>query len=179
MSDRILHPCRAAPRAVARGTLLALLLLAAGAPGAWSQSVGGETNLPLPRFVSLKSSEVNLRTGPGTNYPVDWVFVRRGLPVEVIAEFDVWRKIRDWQGTVGWVHQSMLDGRRTALISGEERTLRRAPAGDAAAVARLTPGVIAALDACEADWCRLEVEGRDGWLRRDEFWGVYPDERIE
>ena len=144
-----------------------------------AQSVGSETSLPIPRFVSLRSNEVNLRTGPGTNYPVDWVFVRRGLPVEVIAEFDVWRKIRDWQGTVGWVHQSMLDGRRTALISGEERTLRRSPQDDAAAVARLAPGVIAEIANCDAGWCRIDVDGYDGWLKRDEFWGVYPEEKIE
>jgi SH3-like domain-containing protein len=143
------------------------------------ESVGNETKLPLPRFVSLRSNEVNMRTGPGTTYPVDWVYVRRGLPVEVIAEFDVWRKIRDWQGTVGWVHQSMLDGRRTALIAGAERALHRDPADGSVAVARLAPGVIGRLLNCEGAWCRIEVEDYRGWLKRDEFWGAYPDEKVE
>jgi SH3-like domain-containing protein len=144
-----------------------------------ADNLGSETKLPIPRFVSLRSAEVNLRTGPGTNYPVDWVFVRRGLPVEVIAEFDVWRKIRDWQGTVGWVHQSMLDGKRAARVTGADRELRAGPVESAAVVARLAPGVIGRLLECDAAWCRIDVAGYRGWLRRDEFWGTYPDEKMQ
>jgi SH3-like domain-containing protein len=167
---------RRSPAAMTGCVLMALsLLIAAAAAG----DVGSETNLPIPRFVSLRSSEVNLRTGPGTMYPVAWVYVRRDLPVEVIAEFDVWRKIRDWQGTTGWVHQSMLDGRRTVRISGSERALRHDPDDDAAVVARLAPGVIGRLLECNDSWCRIEVGGNRGWLKRDEFWGVYPDEKVE
>lgn len=160
---------------------LILLFALAGAPlGAGAQSaLGTETQLPLPRFVSLRSNEINLRTGPGGTYPIEWTYQRRGMPVEVVAEFDSWRKVRDWQGTVGWVHQSMLDGRRTALIIGGERILRREPADGAAGVARLRPGVIARLRECAADWCRLEADSYEGWLKRDEFWGVYPGETIE
>jgi len=167
------------PAAIGGCLLLALLLLLGArghAPAAGD--LGSETNLPIPRFVSLRSDLVNLRTGPGTMYPIDWVFVRRDLPVEVIAEFDVWRKIRDWQGTVGWVHQSMLDGRRTVRISGSERALHREPNEDAAVVARLAPGVIGRLLECTDSWCRIEVDSNRGWLKRDEFWGVYPDEKI-
>jgi SH3-like domain-containing protein len=148
-------------------------------PWALAENLGSETRLPIPRFVSLRSNEVNLRTGPGTTYPVDWVFVRRGLPVEIIAEFDVWRKIRDWQGTVGWVHQSMLDGRRTARITGADRELRGEPAEDASVVARLSSGVIGRLLECEAAWCEIDAEGYRGWLKRDEFWGTYPDEKVQ
>ena len=147
-------------------------------PRAVADTLGSETKLPIPRFVSLRSNEVNLRTGPGTTYPVDWVFVRRGLPVEIIAEFDVWRKIRDLQGTVGWVHQSMLDGRRTARITGAERDLRSEPAEAASIVARLEPGVIGRLLECEAAWCEIEAAGYRGWLKRDDFWGTYPDETV-
>ncbi len=146
---------------------------------AGAETLGSETKLPIPRFVSLRSSEVNLRTGPGTTYPVDWVFVRRGLPVEIIAEFDVWRKIRDWQGTVGWVHQSMLDGRRMARITGGEQELRSEPTEAGSAVARLAPGVIGRLLECEASWCKIDAGGYRGWLRRDEFWGAYPDEKVQ
>src|SRR3954451_6927804 len=100
-----------------------------------SESVPGmapPTGLPVPRFVSLRSSEVNVRTGPGTRYPVEWVFVKRDIPVEITAEFDTWRRIRDWEGTEGWIHQSMLSGKRAMVVLGEVRTLRRA-AGETAA----------------------------------------------
>jgi SH3-like domain-containing protein len=158
---------------------LALASALGPAPAAAQSVLGTETQLPLPRFVSLRSDEINMRTGPGGTYPVEWVYRRRGMPVEVIAEFDVWRKIRDWQGTVGWVHQSMLDGRRQALIVGEERILRREPAAGAPGVARLQPGVVARLLECTTDWCRLEAQDFAGWLRRDEFWGVYPGEALK
>jgi SH3-like domain-containing protein len=165
-----------------RAVVAAVLWLAtiSAAPDLRAQDgIGDETKLPLPRFVSLRSNEVNLRTGPGTTYPVDWVYVRRGLPVEVVAEFDVWRKIRDWQGTLGWVHQSMLDGRRTVLIAGAERILHREPVAGSPAVARLATGVIGRLLECDGAWCQLAIEAYRGWLRRDEFWGVYPDETFE
>jgi SH3-like domain-containing protein len=99
--------------------------------------------------------------------------------VEVVAEFESYRKIRDWQGTVGWVHQSMLDGRRGALVIGGERILRHEPAVDAPGVARLQAGVIGRIKSCEADWCLLETDRYSGWLKRDEFWGVYPGEAVE
>lgn len=145
----------------------------------WAQGVGSETQLPIPRFVSLRSDEVNLRAGPRTTYPVEWVYVRRDLPVEIVAEFDVWRKIRDWQGTTGWVHQSMLAGKRTVLITGGDRDLRREPADLAPIVARLASGAIGRLLECDGPWCRIEVASYRGWLRREEFWGTYPNETIE
>ena len=138
----------------------------------------GRTGLPLPRFVSLRAPEVNLRTGPGVRYPIDWVYRRQGLPVEVIDEFKTWRRIRDHEGTMGWVHQSMLDGRRGVLIMDEVRPLRRAPEADAAMVARLEPGVVAGLDRCEALWCRITIEGLSGWIRRESFYGLYAGEVV-
>lgn len=161
------------------GMLAALLALLCCDEQAVAQSLGAETKLPIPRFVSLRSAEVNLRTGPGTTYPIEWVYVRRGFPVEVIAEFDIWRKIRDWQGTIGWVHQSMLDGRRTALVVGEVRMLRREPSRGSAPVARLAPGVIGRLQECAGDWCLIETADYRGWLPRDEFWGVGPQEVLD
>jgi SH3-like domain-containing protein len=163
---------------LAGALLIGAICALVGRPAA-ADSLGSETKLPIPRFVSLRSNEVNLRTGPGTIYPVEWVFVRRGLPVEVIAEFDVWRRIRDWQGTIGWVHQSMLDGRRTARITGADRELRSEPAEAGSIVVRLAPGVIGRLLECEASWCEIDAEGYRGWLKRDEFWGSYPDEKVQ
>ncbi len=160
-----------------RMAVLALAILWAAA-GVADRALA-DSGLPVPRFVSMRSGEVNLRTGPGTDYPVEWVYQRRRMPVEVIAEFETWRKVRDWQGTIGWVHQSMLDGRRTALVTGKERVLRRTPADGAPAVARLAPGVIGELLACEPEWCRVDVKGYTGWLKREEFWGAYEGEAIE
>jgi SH3-like domain-containing protein len=150
----------------------------AGQAGARQVERPGRTGLPLPRFVSLRAAEVNLRTGPGVRYPIDWVYQRRGLPVEVIDEFETWRRIRDHEGTTGWVHQSMLDGRRSLMVAGEARLLRRTPEPGAPGVARLEAGVIGRLEGCEGDWCRVTVERFAGWLRRGEVFGLYPGETV-
>ncbi|MEE9194464.1 MAG: SH3 domain-containing protein [Alphaproteobacteria bacterium] len=133
---------------------------------------GKRSGRPLPRFASLRSSEVNVRTGPGVRYPVEWVFKRRSFPIEIVAEFDTWRKVRDWQGTVGWVHRSMLSGRRTVLVTGLVRRLHSEPAAGAETVARLEPGVVAELLQCEKSWCEIQASGHSGWLRKGEFWGA-------
>ena len=142
-------------------------------------SDAAENALPIPRFVSLRASEVNLRTGPGVRYPVEWVFVRKNIPVEIIAEFKHWRKIRDWQGTEGWVHRALLSGLRTMVTTGERRALRGDPSLEAKVVVYVEPGVYGQIEKCEGEWCRLEVAGSSGWLRRFEFWGVYPKENID
>lgn len=162
--------------------LLVLIVLAALAlptAAAFSQTKGN--GLPLPRFVSLRANEVNMRTGPGVQYPVEWVYQHQFLPVEIIAEYGTWRKVRDWQGAQGWVHQSMLSSRRTFVVTEKVRTVRRSPDTNSPGVARLEPGVVGRVLACGADstWCRVEVDGRDGWLRRVEIWGVYRHEILE
>ena len=139
------------------------------------------SSLPLPRFVSLRADEVNMRTGPGVQYPVEWVFKRNGLPVEIISEFDTWRKVRDWQGTQGWIHQSMLNGKRKFIVIGSERTVRRSARSDSAARAILELGVIGRVTECEksSSWCKVEVDGITGWLRRVDVWGIYRGEEIK
>jgi SH3-like domain-containing protein len=132
----------------------------------------------LPRYESLRADLVNLRTGPGERYPIEWVYQRRGLPVEVTAEFDVWRRVRDSDGTEGWVHEHMLTARRSVIVTGAERTIRGDPATSAAAVAKLDPGVVAQLLECKDAWCRIEARGLKGWLPRSELWGVFPDEAV-
>lgn len=138
----------------------------------------GQSGLKVPRFASLRSGEVNVRTGPGTRYPVEWVFQRRGLPIEITAEFGAWRRIRDGQGAEGWVHRSMLSGKRTVVVSAATDTLRRRASADAPAVARAEQGVIAAVRACRDKWCEVEVQGFRGWVPEDSLWGVYPNEVI-
>ncbi|MDH5748331.1 MAG: SH3 domain-containing protein [Rhodospirillales bacterium] len=159
----------------------------AGLPGNFPFPAGSAvaaekgTGLPLPRFVSLRSGEVNLRAGPGVQYPVDWVFTRQNLPVEIIAEYDTWRKVRDWQGTDGWVHQSMLGSRRTVIITNKTRTLRKSPNPDAPPIAHLEENVIGLLLKCPDGiaWCQVEVDGYKGWMKRIEFWGIHRNEAIE
>ncbi|MBM3546040.1 MAG: hypothetical protein FJX54_03740 [Alphaproteobacteria bacterium] len=159
--------------------LLTLLLLGLPALDLRPAVAASESGLPVPRFVSLRSGEVNLRTGPGTRYPIEWVLTKRSLPVEVIQEFDTWRQIRDHQGSVGWVQSSFLTGRRTLLVTGETRKLRSDRKDDASTVAMAEPGVVGRLLECRETWCRAEIGGYKGWLKRSEFWGAYPDEVVK
>ncbi|MDT8295906.1 SH3 domain-containing protein, partial [Roseomonas mucosa] len=144
-------------------------------------AVGSVTGLPLPRFAPLRSDEVNMRAGPGTRFPIEWTYQRRDLPVEIVREFDQWRRIRDQDGTEGWVHHSNLGlGRRTFTVRGEMHTMRRRPEEDAGAVARLQPGVIGRIRACAqgSAWCEVQVGEYRGWLKRAEMFGVTADEVI-
>lgn len=137
---------------------------------------GRSTGLPVPRFVSLGADRVNLRFGPGREYPISWVLARKGLPVEIIAEFDTWRKVRLHDDDEGWIHGSLLSSRRTILVTEAVRELRRTPDDDARVVLRAEPGVVGDLVDCEEAWCRVDIQGRRGWLRRDAFWGTLPGE---
>jgi SH3-like domain-containing protein len=162
---------------VRRAALATVLILALVA----TEVVDADTGLPLPRFVSLRADEVNMRTGPGTRYPVEWVYRRQGLPMEIIAEYDTWRRVRDWQGINGWVHSSMLSAERSVVITGGVHVLRGKDAPESPPVARAEAGVVGRLLECpeESARCRVEIDGVRGWLRRDAFWGVYDGEVIE
>jgi SH3-like domain-containing protein len=138
-----------------------------------------ETGLPLPRFVSIKTDEANLRKGPGTRYPIHWVYRREGLPLEVINEFGNWRQVRDHDHVTGWMHHSMLSGYRHAMILAEAQILRRDPSEESPGLLKVMPNVIAELIECGVSWCKLQVEGRKGWLQKSHLWGVYPQEFIE
>ena len=176
------------------GTILAALALLAATfgPVAAQEQPGGRrgTGLPVPRYVSLKTDRVNLREGPSKDHRTAWVFQRAGLPVEIVAEYETWRRIRDSEGTEGWVLHSLLSGRRTALIlpwvkdpAASITLLDRAEdRGDT--VARLQPGVIAHVKDCTGSWCRVVIVmdgGRDveGYIRQEKLWGVYPNEQVE
>lgn len=152
---------------------------ATDAPAEKTMMPEGVQPLPVPRFVTLAPNEVNLRTGPGIRYPIRTVIRKQSLPVEVVREFDVWRQVRDREGDEGWVHKSMLSGRRSVIIEDAAQTLVRKPEPDARPVVRLEPGVIATLETCRSDWCQISVGGFTGWTRRDKLWGVYPDEQFK
>jgi SH3-like domain-containing protein len=166
------------PSARLRRSVLATILILAAV---LASAADADTGLPLPRFVSLRFDEVNMRTGPGRRYPVEWVYRRRGLPVEIIAEFDTWRRVRDWQGIDGWMHSSTLSGERHMVVTGSVRTLREKDDPNSPALARAEVGVIGRLLDCpeETAWCQVEIDGFRGWFRRGEFWGVYEGEVIE
>jgi SH3-like domain-containing protein len=136
--------------------------------------------LPLPRFAALRSDDVNLRAGPGFRYPIEWVYKRRDLPMEIEREFEVWRLVAAPDGIRGWVHQATLTGVRTFMVQGADATLRAEPKDDATPVAVLKVGVIGRIRSCEAsaDWCRLQIGDYRGFLKRSQFWGALPDEVI-
>jgi SH3-like domain-containing protein len=150
---------------------------------------GNGSGLQIPRFVSLKSDKVNVRAGPTKDHEVTWVYTRTGLPVEITAEFENWRRIRDWEGAEGWVYHSLLSGRRTGLVSPPAKTADKAASEeipihanadvDSAIVARLQPGVLGAVKRCNGSWCRVTGAGYDGWVAQNRLWGVYPNEKVE
>ncbi len=139
--------------------------------------VGPETKLPLPRFVSLKAAEGNVRRGPSLTHRIDWVYKHRDMPLKITAEYGHWRRVEDRDGMGGWVHYSLLSGNRTVLVEADLLDLRLRPDTDAETVARLERGVIARLGACDANWCRLSVSGHRGWAPQAALWGVEPGER--
>jgi len=158
---------------------LALALSVFGAAPAGAQERGAVTNLPIPRFVSLKASTANVRRGPSLTHRIDWVFTRKGMPLEVVGEFGHWRQVRDRDGVGGWVHYTLLSGARTGLVETDLAPLY-ARADTASTVnAHLEAGVIVSLDACVLDWCRVHVEGLKGWMVKSALWGVRADESFD
>lgn len=141
-------------------------------------AVGRVTGYPLPRFVTLRSAEVNLRAGPGVRYPIVWIYRRKGFPVEIIEEFDTWRMVRDVDGDEGWVHESLLSGSR-AVILRQDAELRGEPAATAAVTARAEAGHIAPLETCVASWCRVSASGAVAWIEENRIWGIRQGEAYE
>ncbi len=162
---------------VTRAHLLAAVAAALLATPFWAR---GQTAAPdkLPQFVSLRAGDVNLRVGPGENYPIEWVYKRRDLPVEIIEEFENWRRIEDWQGTKGWVVDRMLTDKRDVIVAGAVRQLYQRPDPAAPVVARAEPGVVARLVECQGAWCRVQAVGYSGWMQRGAVWGVSADETL-
>lgn len=135
------------------------------------------SELRIPRFVTVKAKEANVRTGPSVRYPVLWVYKRSGLPVEILAEFEQWRKIRDKDGDEGWIHKSLLSGKRSVFLTGQkEHVVYRLPDPASLPLLRAESGVMGSVLSCEKQWCRINIDGEKGWLERQFLWGVYPDE---
>jgi SH3-like domain-containing protein len=169
----------------ARGLIaLAVSALMLAPLSAWAQAqVGQSTGLPIPRYVSLKSDRVNLREGPSKDHRTSWVFQRAGLPVEITAEFENWRRIRDAEGTEGWVLQSLLSGKRTALVApwkrGDVFPIFAKPIEGVGVAAKLQSGVQGSIRKCDGTWCRISGDGYDGFIQQSVLWGVYPGDKLD
>src|SRR3569623_2428231 len=164
--------------------LVCTWLSASVSPGHSAKDSAPQTasGLPVPRYVSLKSEHVNVRAGPTKDNDVAWGYTRSGLPVEITAEFENWRRVRDSEGAEGWVYHSLLSGHRTAVVTmkqkGELAALRDDPNEDSAVAARLQAGVIAQEKRCTGKWCSITGDGFDGWIEQQRLWGVYSDEKV-
>src|SRR4051795_3095651 len=163
------------------------------AAGVWGASISSgfsakdaavaSSGLPVPRYVSLKSDHVKVRAGPTKDNEVAWIYTRSGLPVEITAEFENWRRVRDSEGAEGWVYHSLLSGRRTAVITMKSKdelaSLYDRPDSAGTVAARLQAGVVAQVKKCATGWCRVVGNGFDGWIEQQRLWGVYADEKVE
>ena len=141
-----------------------------------------ETGLTLPRMVSLRSSKINARSGPGSRYPIEWVYQQKGAPVEIIAEFELWRQIKDWEGNETWVHKAMLSGRRFVRVQNPgENNIYAKPEVEAEVVAKVEDGVVGEVDKCPAqsDMCLIKFDNIQGWMPRQVLFGIYDDEVIK
>jgi SH3-like domain-containing protein len=162
---------------------IAVLLMLAPLAAARAGNDAATSGLPVPRFVSVKADRVNVRGGPDKDHDVSWVYTRVGWPVEIIAEFENWRRIRDSDGAEGWVYHSMLSGKRTAAVQLKAKSdlapLYAKPDAHSGETARLQSGVLGSVKQCSGTWCRFVGDGFDGWIAQDQLWGVYPDEKVE
>ncbi|HXZ45218.1 MAG TPA: SH3 domain-containing protein [Pseudolabrys sp.] len=154
-----------------------------GAQAAGDVATGSVSGLPIPRFVSLKSDRVNARSGPNKDQEVRWVYTHAGMPVEITAEFENWRRIRDWEGAEGWVYHSLLSGKRMAVVVPKSKDelvpLYQSPDVESGIAAQLQSGVLGTLKSCDGAWCQFSGKGFDGYVRQERLWGAYPDEKVE
>ena len=167
-------------RALMGGSLSVALIIALLSSGpAMAADRGSVTNLPLPRFVSMKASEGNVRRGPSLSHRIDWVYKRRNMPLQITAEHEHWRRVQDRDGAGGWVHYSLLSGVRTAIVEVDLLNLYARPDSSTQVNAQLALGVVAEVRECLPDWCELSAGGYRGWARKGSYWGVLPEEVFE
>jgi SH3-like domain-containing protein len=181
MRKRVAPWARVRQDADVRKTLVigfSTLLFAPALVGAVERA-DGTTDLPIPRFVSLKSNTAMMRTGPDNQrFPIQWEYKRRGLPMEIIREYGIWRQVRDPDGTIGWMNKSLLMAERSGYVTGQIRTLYTSPDLQSRVAWRIEPGTVVTITLCENVWCRVSNGGRSGYILRNQMWGTYPDEAI-
>ncbi len=152
------------------------LALASAGPVHSDSGTGSVTNLPIPRYVSLKAPEGNVRRGPSLSHRIDWVFQRRAMPLKITDEFGHWRRVQDLDGAGGWMHYSLLSGARTVIVREDMAAMRMKPEDASPINARVEAGVVARLGDCSLDWCRIQAAGHRGWVRKTSLWGVLAEE---
>ena len=156
----------------ATAIIIVLIFFGAAQTACIGQSIGKVTGLKLPRFVSLKADKAHLRTGPGRRFPIEWVLIYQNMPLEIIDEYTDWRKIRDWEGSVGWVHRRLISGKRWVIVK-ERAILYEDPKSDSLPLAKLTRKVLGALENCSGGWCKGIFSGVTGWVSQQKIWGVH------
>ena len=157
---------------------LAAFALAATAAGA-AELADGTTDLPKPRFVSIKGGSAMMRTGPGERFPILWEYKRPGLPMEILKEYEIWRQVRDPDGAIGWMNKALLTGQRTGIVKDQTRLLYVAPDMKSRIAWRIAPGAVVTITLCEDLWCRVSKDGKSGYILRGQMWGTYAREKIE
>ena len=156
--------------------ILCTILVATTATSTIAAERGPVTNLLMPRYVSLKASEANARRGPSLSHKIDWIFKKKGMPLEIYGEYDNWRRVRDSEGAGGWIHYSLLSGVRSIIITSSMANLYRKSDQNSMIMARIEQNYIADLGTCIKDWCEIDAGRYDGWIRKTDIWGVAPDE---
>ena len=163
-------------------SVLALLMISFSPVRAQGPADEGETGLTIPRFVSLRSNHINARSGPGARYPIEWVYMQKSAPVEIIAEFELWRKIKDWQGSESWVHKSMLSGKRSVkVITPGENNVYAKDDFKAKIIAKVEDEVVGEIEKCPVNnsFCKIKFASITGWVPRQNLYGIYPEEMID
>ena len=154
-----------------------LLLVFLGLVSGLMLATGASAADDVMRYVSLDTDKAYMRTGPGLRYPVEWVFVRDGWPFQVISEYGYWRKVRDIDGTSGWMHMNLLTSKRRVIVTGDVENVYREPNAASRQVAILEKGVVADLRDCQNDWCQVSIKDSEGdilsgWMQRGGLWGA-------
>lgn len=162
-----------------RQSLVAVLLAFVPASATATEFADGTTDLPKPRFVSIKRGQAMMRTGPGERFPIKWEYRRAGLPMEILKEYEIWRQVRDPDGEIGWMNKALLAGQRTAIIKDQVRLLYVAPDVNSRIAWRIAPGAVVTITLCEDMWCRVSKDGKSGYILRGQMWGTYAREKIE
>ena len=163
-------------------SVLALLMISFSPVRAQGPADEGETGLTIPRFVSLRSNHINARSGPGARYPIEWVYMQKSAPVEIIAELELWRKIKDWQGSESWVHKSMLSGKRSVkVITPGENNVYAKDDFKAKIIAKVEDEVVGEIEKCPVNnsFCKIKFASITGWVPRQNLYGIYPEEIID
>jgi SH3-like domain-containing protein len=158
---------------------LAALLAFFAAPVVATDFADGTTDLPKPRFVSIKRGKAMMRSGPGERFPIKWEYRRPGLPMEILKEYEIWRQVRDPDGEIGWMQKALLAGQRTGIIKDQVRLMYVAPDVNSRIAWRIAPGAVVTITLCEDMWCRVSKDGKSGYILRGEMWGTYAREKIE